>query len=684
MNKLKHILLLAVMCLLLSLPTICAAQEIMPISEVKTGMRGIARTVVIGNTIEEFNVEILGVMPKKSATGGSLILVKTSGSVIERTGGIASGMSGSPVYINGKLVGAIAYGWGFADPTVGMVTPIEDMLKMFDSMQLTQDKKTKKAQERASMLQSLTESLLTTAAEKVRAVADAEKSTAEDTDKNADKDTPRNTENSKAPAKKPSDNTSTTTEANKNDKDIALDVNADTKAVKSQQIDTLMAHIAKTTPLMASGFTPRGLEFLKEKLQVHNLTAYEVGQMPTMQDNSPIQGGSSVSVDFIRGDMTLGAIGTVTYTEGDKLLAFGHPFLKLGNVDYFLSRAWMLTTVKSLQSPFKVGVTTTPLGSIKQDRGNGVAGKFGLSPRVIPVVITVTDQDSGISHKFGIQIINNEILSRVLLESSVFNMVDRIIDRTGEGSATVSFNIIADNLPAGRQVERKNMFYSRQNIATVITDEIYAAMSMLADNIFSEVNINHVGVEIEITQACKLAKITGAQALKTKVQAGESIPLEVTYLPFRGTPSKTVLTYTIPKSQQPGPITLMVRGGASIAWIQALIKQQQKDSGFLQREIDKNKSFVQIIDEFNTQDSNQDIIVDIMPNFWTKNSSKKTPKAEDKETPNPMEMFNPMASLSGNKTFSSILFGSQFKKTVPTDYLVNGDAIIALEVVESK
>ena len=102
----------------------------MPPSDVREGMRGVAKTVVQGDTIEEFDVDVLGVLQQRGPSG-DLILVKVSGPVIEKTGGIAQGMSGSPVYIDGKLVGAIGYGWGFADGTVGMVTPIGDMLKLW-------------------------------------------------------------------------------------------------------------------------------------------------------------------------------------------------------------------------------------------------------------------------------------------------------------------------------------------------------------------------------------------------------------------------------------------------------------------------------------------------------------------------------------------------------------------------
>ena len=135
MIYLQHILKRSIALLLalvaLSYSLAFASPETMPVDQITPGMRGIAKTVVSGTKIEEFGVEVLGIMKGKGPSG-DLILVRTYGDLIDRTGGIAQGMSGSPVYIDGKLVGAIAYGWSLTDHKIGMVTPIADMLKLWD------------------------------------------------------------------------------------------------------------------------------------------------------------------------------------------------------------------------------------------------------------------------------------------------------------------------------------------------------------------------------------------------------------------------------------------------------------------------------------------------------------------------------------------------------------------------
>ena len=102
----------------------------MPVDNLKAGMRGYAKTVISGDTIETFPVEVLGVTGSESM--GYQILIRAGGGVMERSGGIAQGMSGSPVYIDGKLAGAIAYGTAFSDPHYCLLTPIQDMLDLLD------------------------------------------------------------------------------------------------------------------------------------------------------------------------------------------------------------------------------------------------------------------------------------------------------------------------------------------------------------------------------------------------------------------------------------------------------------------------------------------------------------------------------------------------------------------------
>ncbi|MFZ5949555.1 MAG: SpoIVB peptidase S55 domain-containing protein, partial [Candidatus Rifleibacteriota bacterium] len=131
----KIIISLAILFSLLCPTGFAAEVEILPLKDIKVGMKAIGKTVVIGKKIETFDVEILGVLSNNKVNenlliNGNSILVKVSGDVIKRAGGIAAGMSGSPVYVDNKLIGGISSGWVMTDHTVGLVTPIEEMLEI--------------------------------------------------------------------------------------------------------------------------------------------------------------------------------------------------------------------------------------------------------------------------------------------------------------------------------------------------------------------------------------------------------------------------------------------------------------------------------------------------------------------------------------------------------------------------
>ena len=208
------------------------AVDFLPVTDVHTGMEGHVDTVVTGDDISSFNMKVLGVM-KDRGPSGDLILAKFSGPVIDETGGIVHGMSGSPAYIDGKLVGAVAYGWGFADGTIGMITPIEDMVKLWN---------------------------------------------------------------------------------------IPYEKNLANPWRDSQLIPL-------GTPLMAYGFDPSALKFMKEKLPEYEYSTYDTAAADGDDVAKPLKAGGSVAALLVDGDLKLGAIGTVTYVDQDKVVAFGHPFL---------------------------------------------------------------------------------------------------------------------------------------------------------------------------------------------------------------------------------------------------------------------------------------------------------------------------------------------------------------------
>lgn len=563
-----------------------AAPAFMPIEDVRPGMHGIAKTVVSGTTIEEFGVEVLGIMKDKGPSG-DLILIRTYGDIIDQSGGIAQGMSGSPVYIDGKLVGAVAYGWSLTDHKTGMVTPIADMLKLFNSPE---------------------------------------------------------------------------------------------SAPKPAEPGEPLQPVA--TPLMVSGFSDRALSLLGEQLKPYSLIPYAAGN-PTAGTTYPeIEPGSAVGIQLVQGDVSVGAMGTVTYVDGNKLLAFGHPFLKKGNTGYYLSNAYIFTTMKGLENSFKLGVTGEPIGTVNQDRGAGIAAELDRFPSNIPVRVSVKDMTTGQIRDAFFRAVQDEQLGAILSAVGVFNIIDKTIDRVGPGTAKVSFELTAKDMP-GEVLRRDNMFYSPSGAAEVAISELHEALSLLAGNQFHPVDIIDVNVNVEMTDERRTAYLLEAKANTVRVKPGETVQITVKLKPYRGQPVSRTVAFTVPKDQTAGPLTLSVRGGGMVPLLQLLLKKDIED--LIRPEKNRKKTFDELIKDFSDRDRNNDIVVEIMELDETdflgdraekgkeqpalNTEPKPTPKREIKKTPS-AALASPLKDKDAPKA----------KAHLTTDYIIEGDTRVILSV----
>lgn len=597
--------LLAV-CFMLPIAYVQAAPDFLPVDQITKGMHGIAKTVVSGKEIEEFGVEVLGVM-KQKGPAGDLILVRTYGDVIDRTGGIAQGMSGSPVYINGKLVGAIAYGWSLTDHRIGMVTPIADMLKLWEI----------------------------------------------------------------------------------NDRQAPLE----SKQFQEEPAEPV------ATPLMATGFGEQALKMLTDKLKPYNLVPYAVGGSMSDDNNGiayrTVEPGSTVGVQLVRGDFSLGALGTVTYVEGDKILAFGHPFLKRGKANYFLTDTEVYTTLSGLENSFKVGTSTEAIGMINQDRGAGIAGQLGQFPGIIPLRITVTDKNLGRTNELWAQVVQNEEMGPTLSAVSVFNAIEKTTDRLGSGTAKVGFEISAVGIP-GESLKRENMFYTQGNIGELAVAEIHEALTLLAGNQYNSVDIMDVKVNVTIDSERRTATILEAKAGATDVKPGDTIDIAVKIKPYRSEPVTRHISYTVPQDQQEGTLMLAVRGGGMISVAQLMGKRQVGEDDISKLFITKPrpKSLEDAVKDLVNRDRNNDIVVEAvdMAGFDGAfgNEGKGTRPVTDKfeTTPSPAlkeptVKKSAKSSSSQNKNIKNTKSDEDKRKVyITTDYIIDGDTQLVLNVVK--
>lgn len=469
-NKGRRYTALVLLLLFVLISSALASTPILPLSQVKPGMKGIGKSVFAGNKIESFNVEIIGILenvqPKKN-----WILAKLTGQGLENTGVIA-GMSGSPVYIDGKLVGSVSFSYAFAKEAIAGITPIEEMLAL--------SQKSQESRLRASSGQNLLEGSLTL---EDLGRAYLEVSSRKDSGPGHDR-----------------------------------------------------ALIPIKIPLIFSGFTDRAFNEFKAFFSQHNFQPVLGAGVASAQilnltpKPAVLNEGDAVGVQLMSGDLDLTAVGTVTYVDGNKILAFGHPFYNLGSVDYGLTRAEVLTVVPSLESSFKLAATGQLIGRVTQDRTSGVFGEIGSFPRYIPVNIEI--QDSPISKKqFKLKVVNDPILSPALLNIGISALISS--EERSYGSLSLDFE--ADIfLDQGMSIHLEDLFSGNlDNPTTSLSSIVAAVVYLLKNNEFQEVNINQIEVRIRSVEQIRSATLEKVLLDKYEVFPGEVVKVRAYFRTFK-------------------------------------------------------------------------------------------------------------------------------------------------------
>src|ERR1700728_3069225 len=366
------------------------------VSELHAGMRGVAYTVFEGVKPEAMEVEVLGVLHNVNGPKGDIILVRLHGQKVEYTG-VVAGMSGSPVYFDGKLAGALAFRIGeFSKEPIAGVTPIADMLE----------------------------------------ISALDRSPAEETS-----------------AAKPSVNTAAGKTSGPSEVP-ALPGFAQSAIQSSAGKDFANYLKPIETPLVFNGFSEQAIQLFAGQFASAGIVPV-MGAGSTSDDKQPepLVAGSAVSAILVRGDMDIEATCTVTYVDPQRLLACGHPLLQFGSVDLPMNKAEVLATLPSPLNAFKIVNTTEQAGVFVQDRHTGIMGVFNKQPDMIPVTLAI--HGGAGTKEFHYEVLNNARLSPVAIMATVFNALHEVNEYGEEITYRLAGSISVKGFP---DVTMRNMF----------------------------------------------------------------------------------------------------------------------------------------------------------------------------------------------------------------------------------
>jgi hypothetical protein len=494
-----------------------AASLIMPLAQVKPGMKGKGKTVFSGTKVEEFDAEVIGVLinvqPKRN-----IILARLAGKGLESTG-VIGGMSGSPVYINGMLIGAVAFSFSFAKEAIAGITPIEEMLALDKAPQAPRTGLPDAAPLWSSMtLEDLSGVYRATMAARKASTADGQ---------------------------------------------------------------TL---VPLNIPLVFSGFSPWAFERAKSffsGLGFQPVRAGVGGQAapgPAPQGAS-LQEGDAVGVQLIGGDLDLSALGTVTYVDGSKVLAFGHPFYNLGAVDYAMTRSNVLTVVPSLESSFKMAASGPVIGRISQDRTSGAFGELGKMPQLIPLNLSLVDGPLD-RKEFKLKLVNDKFLTPALVNLAVSSLI------TGEERAYGYLSLDFDGdvfLDKGMSVHLEDLFSGNYDTsATSLSGLLAAVVYYLGNNEFKDVGIFRIDLNVRAAEEARHCALEKVLLDKYEASPGEKIQIKVYYRTFKEESLVEEVTFLTPALPAGTEFQIIVGDAATMQQVE---RSQYRIQDFMPRSL---------------------------------------------------------------------------------------------------
>lgn len=487
------------------------APELFPLEDLRPGMKGVARTVFSGSDTQEFGVEILGVLPGFPGPRQSAIIGRLTGSNVDRTG-VFAGMSGSPVYIDGKIVGAIAFSFPFSKEPIAGITPIKQMIDLFDR---GSEENQKPKEPRAVSFVQL-----------------ASVDWKPDLPKPAVSGAP-----------------------------LIAPVAAGSPLLP--YLGQQMMPIA--TPLVFGGISQESLSMFAPQLLANGLLPVSgAGGSAAITPLAEVTEktfppGSSISVQLVRGDYSLAAAGTVTMRDGNRIYAFGHPFLSLGASDMPMAESSVVTVIPNANNSFKLAVPGRMVGSISQDRASGIFGLLGKAPKMIPVKVNLhTSRDR--TETYTYEVANDSFLTPLLLNITLFNTITSSERALGDSTISVQGEIRVK----GQEPIKVDRRFSANNSPIMAAGSIAAPVSALLTSGFDDVDLDGITLDISSSENKYAGTLERITLDRTEVRRGEKVEVQAFVRTESGKQFVQRIPLEIPNDAALGQLLVFVGDGNAL------------------------------------------------------------------------------------------------------------------------
>jgi hypothetical protein len=590
--------------------------DFFPLEDVRPGQKGVARTVFSGSEPQEFGVEVLGVLPGFPAPRQSVIIARLSGAQVDRTS-VFAGMSGSPVYIDGKLLGAVAYAFPFAKEPIAGITPYKQMVDMFE--------RGGRASGGRDQLGFLREP---------HAVSYTQL---------AGMDWKPNLP---------------TGQANGASFVAPVATGSPLAALLGQQF----APIA--TPLVFNGFSPQAVAQFTPQLQNYGLLPVSGigGSSPLTPmgrvSEQTLAPGTSISVELVRGDFSVAASGTVTNRDGDRIYAFGHPFLGLGSSDMPMAESSVVTVIPNTMNSFKLTVPGQMVGSISQDRSTGIFGQLGQAPKLISITINLhTSRDQVETYKY--EVASDEFLTPLLLNMTVYSTITSSERSLGDSTVSVRGTIAVK----GQEPITLERRFSTQGAGINAAGAVAAPVQALLSSGFEGVELGPITLDIASVDTRRAATLDRISLDRGEVRSGETVEVQAYVRTESGKQFVQRIPVEIPSDVPAGQLILFVGDGGSLQQASASQSFIPKDLGQLVGAINKLKKSDRLYVKLFRVTNGAVIGTDEMPNL----------------PPSFVATLNSDRASGGFTPTALSPVGE--KELPPAEYVISGQQLIGISVI---
>lgn len=486
-----------------------------PVEDVHAGLKGYGLSVFSGRDPEKFDVEVISVihqfLPKQD-----VILVRCNHPVINHTGVIA-GMSGSPVYFNGKLAGAVAYAWRFSKDPIAGVTPAGNMLEYFKIPEVPKKGYSKKV---------LSSKLF--APMKAQHAASAP-----------------------VPAGKSKGFWQYFTPGASNELSPLITPLTGSMLQGLAAVNLIDQEMSNffLAPAQASSFPQKAAAWKKVKGKKNK----------NKEKKASFRPGDPVAVQMVRGDIDLSGSGTVTAVKGNKVLAFGHPMFNFGQIEIPVTTAFVHHCLASLSFSFKMTEPEQEAGALVLDRQAAVMVDTDRKAHVIPLKIHLEDKNRNLEETWNMEVIHHRMLTSSLVRVAITSAVDKFAPDIEEAVIEAGYAIDIHN---HKSLELKDkVFQSKGTLSLLYSSKLSASLEALISSDFEKVRIDGIEADISINYTYGKAYISGAYLSAEEAKEGEIVDLYVFVKPHRGSEQIYSTSFKVPQGMEGKSLSVTIQSG---------------------------------------------------------------------------------------------------------------------------